>query len=95
MATNLTDYDPTDLEKAKKTTKTKQCGGVPPKQARVTVHFQGWKEMEDKGKVNGKDGTSKKKLAKQRITKVIHLGKVNMEFTFPREIVIHRRARKP
>ena len=53
----------------------KQGGVVPPKQARVTVHFQGWKEMEDKGK----DGTSKEKLAKQRITKVIHLGKVNTE----------------
>ena len=85
MATNLADHDPTDLEKAKKTTKTNTCGGVPPKQARVTVNFQGWKEMEDKGKDNGKDGTSKKKLAKQRTTKVIHLRKVNMESTFPRE----------
>ena len=86
-ATNLTDYDddPTYLEQAKKTTKMKKGGGVPPKQARVTVHFQGWTGMEDKGKDNGKDGTSKKKLANQRITKVIHLGKVNMEFTFPRE----------
>ena len=41
--------------------------------------------MEDKGKDNGKDGTSKKKLANRKITKVIHLGKVNMEFTFPQE----------
>ena len=86
-ATHLTDYDddPTYLEQAKKTTKMKKGGGVPPKQARVTVHFQGRKEMEDKGKDNGKDGTSKKKLANRKITKVVHLGKVNMEFTFPRE----------